>query len=370
MKILSIGTLPGRGGIQSHTRFFLKAMDELGHEVLCINTFNSIELNASYEEQFGFNYSRNIKIVDVAKLSYINKYRKFCQALKDFSPDILINTGHGVLNLVAALNCPKNIPSVYFEVMVGDKLLKIMDPRRHYKRVYDYFIAQSPTVGKKLQVELGKKIHYSSLCAFPHIHESYAPLPIVSERSYEKGKLKACYFGRLVKYKRPQLLLEEFEKVSDLIGEYHIHGSGPHEGEIGELINEKKLKNKVFLHGRYPEGTAYYNMLKEYDLLVLPTKGLEGTPLVLMESMACGVPYISCDAGGIEDFIFPEKHCCVTTKDSEAFIEGVREIATSLLNDKISRKAIQEKFKKHYSFEALKRNWSDEIERIVSGHQK
>lgn len=368
MKLLLTGTVRGEGGIQYHMRFFIRALDELGHEVLCISAHphgGDPAKEKPIQDEFPFPISDRIRIVETTHSSAFDKMKLYRKLLKEFSPDMLITTGHGMGNFMLAALTPKRIPRVYFEVMVTNHLLKMTNPRRHYKSVYSHFIAQSYTVGLKLQKEMNRKVPYTSICAFPQIHQDLAPLPEVHERSYEKGKLKACYFGRLINYKRPQLLAEVFGEVEDLVGEYHVFGAGPEEETIRNLASSQGFENRITCHGRYPNGTEYYELLEEFDFLVLPTIGPEGSPLVLLESLACGVPYVSCDTGGIRDYLYPEGHCMVVGPSKDDFVKGIRKLCENLIAGKVTRKSLQESYQKNYSFNACKKNWNDEINRIA-----
>ena len=49
---------------------------------------------------------------------------------------------------------------------------------------------------------------------------------------------------------------------------------------------------------------SYYNLA---DLFVLPSKSGEGLPLVAMEAMACGLPVVATDVGGVKE-ILPQEY--------------------------------------------------------------
>ncbi len=107
--------------------------------------------------------------------------------------------------------------------------------------------------------------------------------------------------------------LEEIKRVDRIIGALrHLGGGGGHfrlfiagDGSLrptleSQAAREGLIAEVTFLgaiaHQQMP---AYYNMA---DLLVLPSE-MEGTPMVLLEALACGTPVVATEVGGIPDII-------------------------------------------------------------------
>ena len=69
---------------------------------------------------------------------------------------------------------------------------------------------------------------------------------------------------------------------------------------------------------------SFYNAA---DLFVLPSKSGEGLPLVSLEAMACGLPVIATDVGGVRE-ILPEGYGKFVPPDSpDAMAEAVQEFS-------------------------------------------
>lgn len=86
-----------------------------------------------------------------------------------------------------------------------------------------------------------------------------------------------------------------------------IHGSGPLENDLREMVHALRLQNNIEFLGAisHEEVATFIQSLKAF---VLPCKvdkngDVDGIPVVLMESMAIGVPVISTEVSGIPELI-------------------------------------------------------------------
>ena len=214
-----------------------------------------------------------------------------------------------------------------------------------------------------------------SIPAMPEPLELTATLPKISARKSENRTIKAALFSRLVPWKKALWLVQQWDFIKDAIGELHIYGSGPEEPLIREYIESSGIGNMVKCFGHYPEGQAYVDLLSGYDLTLLPTVGPEGAPIVLLESMACGVPFVAHGVGGIPQYgvnnpnvmIVPPEHwltdqakeytIATDPKAVPAFIVGVRQMVEKIISGDVNQTQLQEFYFKHYSYAVLKEAW-------------
>jgi glycosyltransferase involved in cell wall biosynthesis len=105
--------------------------------------------------------------------------------------------------------------------------------------------------------------------------------------------------GRLVPQKNFDLFLEVAALVAASRPEvlFVIAGTGPLEGELKGKAVRLGLSDRVRFLGHVANRTGLYHAL---DVLMMPSE-FEGTPMVLLEAMASGLPIIASAVDGIAE---------------------------------------------------------------------
>ena len=118
----------------------------------------------------------------------------------------------------------------------------------------------------------------------------------ISEKDFVLG-----YVGRLSKEKGIQYLIEAARILneSDMPIKVLIIGDGPEKKDSECLVRQKGLEDKVFFTGFQ---TNVKSWIPAMDVFVLPSL-IEGTPMALLEAMACRIPVVASAIGGIPEII-------------------------------------------------------------------
>lgn len=129
--------------------------------------------------------------------------------------------------------------------------------------------------------------------------------------------------GRLAEGKGHGVLLDAVASMDDFAGSVCIVGDGPLSDSLASEIEERGLSEQVFLTG-YRDDVP--NILAASDVLVLPSFR-EGTPRVITEAMASGLPVVATDIAGIpEQIVDGVNGYLVPTGDAAAVRERLAEL--------------------------------------------
>lgn len=117
--------------------------------------------------------------------------------------------------------------------------------------------------------------------------------------------------GRLVDKKGFDVLLEALKelKVKGIEPSCAIIGDGPQKARLNSIIKKYSL-HKVLLFGSLPNSEVI-KILSKSKIFVLPCRHIpfeeDGLPVAILEALACYVPVISCDVGGIGEVVINGK---------------------------------------------------------------
>ncbi len=139
-----------------------------------------------------------------------------------------------------------------------------------------------------------------------------------------------------------------------------VVGKGPDQVSIQMRAQQIGIENNFKLAGfvRDEDLPFYYNTA---DFFVLPSKSGEGLPLVALEAMACGLPVIATDVGGINEVLMEKWGRLVPANQPERLAKAVLEFADMDFSSrrKELRAIMEEKF-----------SWDKNVERLVEIYEE
>ena len=123
------------------------------------------------------------------------------------------------------------------------------------------------------------------------------PLRPLSE--FGKLPLTFLYSGALVPHKGVQVLIEAFRQVPGDHIRLLIYGSGSYETHLKKLAANDR---RIFFGGFYSHEQAG-TILRQAEVVIVPSIWAENCPLVVLEAQASGIPVIASDIGNLPNMI-------------------------------------------------------------------
>ncbi len=167
-----------------------------------------------------------------------------------------------------------------------------------------------------------------------------------------------AFLGRMDRNKGMFRLLDIWENMSIGPARLEFWGDGTEKGNLEGQIKLRGLTN-VHVRGAWtPEQLR--PIFADTDLVVLPSD-YEGLPLVLLESMAYGVPFVASDVGAISSLAVDNPDVCVVPLENRAIASAIREMVIDIRSGKIRGDRLQEYHRKRYGHQELERRWAEAL---------
>lgn len=146
--------------------------------------------------------------------------------------------------------------------------------------------------------------------------------------SIHRSPIRIGLVGRMVPVKRVDIFLmvaEELTRRDPGRFEFMVVGDGPLLAELKESASNRRLVNVSFLGFREDS----LKLIGELDILMI-TSDHEGLPMVVLESLALGVPVIAHAVGGLNEVITSSRQGrLVPSQNERAFADEVQHMAAS-----------------------------------------
>ncbi len=256
--------------------------------------------------------------------------RSVNQILQSFHPDFVLGYwAHpdGKVAVEIAHRC--RIPGI---IIVGGSDVRILaqkEPRRHAIQTSlqsaDRIVAMSHDL-RQCMVDLG--IQHDKISVVYRGVDLNVFTPGSQQESRRKLALPKdstilLWVGRLQEVKNPLLFVETVELLKRSLPQLQAFmiGDGPLRSRIEREIESRELGGLLKIVG----SVAHHELADWYrssDRIVL-TSHSEGVPNVLLESIACGIPFIATNVGGIPEIASPNLDRLVPADNAIAFRDAI-----------------------------------------------
>lgn len=282
---------------------------------------------------------------------YISEYEKLVKS--GFKPDLIhANIAYPIGLIALLIKWKYNINYIIEEHWTGYLDFGITKPSFLKKKMIRYIanraVAITPVshdLGRAIK-KLGIRTPIIKVANVVHV-EYFTP-----NLNKEKTDIaKIIHISTLHNFhKNIDLLIDSFSDILKLEfkAELHIISDGDFQ-QYQEKITQLGIANNIVFHGELT-AEEIAPILREADFFVL-SSNFENLPCVLIESIACGVPAISTNVGGVSEIINESNGLLVEPNNQAQMVEAMKKmIETHHLYNKqeMHQSAIAQ-----YSYEAI-----------------
>jgi len=354
VKILIIANSHGAGGGTTHFQLLTRFLVEEGHEVFAIGVGDEDKYLPDAAGLAGLARLPQTAASLGGKAKKALAFFDITKRAKKFAPDLYFGIGYGK-SYIRLANSLKGRAFTFFQDLIyaptpGDPLITAL------AETFDAVAVQSPAMVKPFLKGIPTDKGVRCLPCFGH-----PPVPgFCSTLPKRDEVIRLAYFGRLAANKGVPQFVKVLASVREQIRvSFDIYGSGPEKENIEAAIRENHLGEVVRVRGAYPGGADYAKLLSGSHALILPSLRFEGIPLVLLEAMSYGVPFLSTTIGAISDTAVNNPDVLVVSPDENSLAAGLVELCQKLRAGSIQPERLQLYYQKHFSREAIGSVWRE-----------
>ena len=196
-------------------------------------------------------------------------------------------------------------------------------------------------VSKDLE-KIARKLGAKSTIAVP---SSIDPI-YFNEIPHKKSDRRIISIARLVPVKGVNYLIKAMKHIKK--GTLVIVGDGPERVNLELLSHKLNLTNRVVFAGWIADRSRLRDLLCQANVFVMSSLS-EGSPRAILEAMACGLPIVATDVGGIPEIVTDGVNgFLVPSKNEKALAEAINKVlsdidfqrSASIRNKRVAKKFI------------------------------
>jgi glycosyltransferase involved in cell wall biosynthesis len=164
------------------------------------------------------------------------------------------------------------------------------------------------------------------------------------------------WVGRMSGAKAPDVMVDAFARVEHRDALLSFVGDGPLRSSIELGLKDVGPASRIRWHGMVPDAGR---LIPAFDVLAI-TSRTEGTPMVLLEAMAAGVPVVATAVGGIPDVISDREAVLVESGDAPGIARAIDSILANAAAAEARAAAARARLRQDFNVA----RWVDRYDRI------
>ncbi len=155
------------------------------------------------------------------------------------------------------------------------------------------------------------------------------------------------WVGRMIPVKGGDIFLRAAAQLDDAAATSCMIGDGLERARLEALASSLRLNGRVSFAGAVDRAAE---LMPAFDIFVLSSRS-EGTPVVLFEAMAAGVPIVATEVGGVPDVLSGAHAVLVPPGDPAALARGIRAVMAAPAQAAERARAAERKLQEEFASE-------------------
>lgn len=323
MRVLHITAPASAGGLERVVLGLATGLRDHGHEVAVVASIGPADDRHPFVEALR-SAGIDVRPVRLPARHYRAELAGIRRIMADFAPDVVHTHGFrsDVLGLLAARRQGVPVVSTVHGLTGGDWKVRL------YERIqqaalhrFDAVVAVSGPLGARFrEAGMHDRVHVlrNALVGVR------PPLEAAGARAtlgLPAGTPVVGWVGRFGAEKGPDLFVDALARLDERVVGAMI-GDGPERAPLADRVRSNGLATRIVMPGRID---AADRLLRAFDVLAL-TSRTEGTPMILLEAMAAGVPIVATAVGGVPDVVGPEEALLVEPGNPAAIAAALKTV--------------------------------------------
>jgi glycosyltransferase involved in cell wall biosynthesis len=185
------------------------------------------------------------------------------------------------------------------------------------------------------------KVHVLSMGVNTTVFKHIEKLDALEALELPSQSKKILFVGNVIRAKGIFELIQAFEKLQDEYSLYIVGSTKDTDfyNEVKSFIADKNIQHVYFVPPQSQQDLA--NWMSACDVLVLPSHH-EGFGLVALEALACGIPVVASNVGGLPYLLSNNRGVLVEPNSSEAIYEGIQRSCNSTIDHESVKQLVHE----------------------------
>lgn len=363
MVVLQVLAPAAFGGLEQVVYALARGQSERGHEVHVVSVVSPGDAETPLHAQLRATPA-SLHVLELPPRAYLRERALIADLCRTLHPHVFHSHGHRPDVVDAGVARRLSIPTVstmhgFFHA--GDFKGRLSEQLQLAAfRRFEAVVAVSRALRDDL---VAHGVSAERVTAIPNAWESAGEFMSRAEARRALGIPEADvvvgWIGRVTRQKALEVAIASLGHLPDIPVSLSLIGDGEERSALEELARTSGLERRIRWHGSRDGARVF---MRAFDVFLLCSRW-EGTPIVLFEAMAAGVPIVATAVGGVPDVVSTVEAHLVPAGDPQGIAAAVRAVVADPESSRLRVAAASRRLEAEFDLTT----WLDRYDRVYQG---